>query len=179
MNWFDQLRRALQAYYPPDRDADIVGYLQGSDSPDVWRSMEMGTPSRQQMIVLGGVEPNQEEWVAAGVAQRGQVREIRLTSLSGMIVLYGGFMLRPGARFSSRTTMPSGVSRPVLRTGDVTIARRAAESSELARLGKPTGHPRRRPRPSWSTRCWEVLTQGKPQGLAHSNESALSGSPLL
>lgn len=95
MNWFDQLRRALQAYYPPGRDADIVGYLQGSDSPDVWRSMEMGTPSRQQMIVLGGVEPNQEEWVAAGVAQRGQVREIRLTSLSGMIVLYGGFMLRP------------------------------------------------------------------------------------
>jgi hypothetical protein len=87
MNWFDQLRSVLQAYYPPSRDRNIVGYLQGSASPGVWRSMVMGTPPRQQMIVLGSVEPNKQEWEAAGVAQRGQVHEIRLTSLSGMIVL--------------------------------------------------------------------------------------------
>ncbi len=95
MNWFNQLRQVLSNYYPPDRPADIVGYLQGSASPAVWRSMDQGDRPRQQMIVLGSVEPTQEEWVAAGVAQRGEIQTIRLSSLNGFIILYGGFMLRP------------------------------------------------------------------------------------
>jgi hypothetical protein len=95
MNWFVQLRQALEAYYPPNRPTEIVGYLQGSDNPSVWRSMASEKPARQQMIVLGSIEPTREDWIAAGVAQRQQVREIWLRSLSGMIVLYGGFVRRP------------------------------------------------------------------------------------
>jgi len=33
MDWFQQLRAALPAYYPPGSPADVVGYLQGSGNP--------------------------------------------------------------------------------------------------------------------------------------------------
>jgi len=95
MHWFDQLRQALAAYYPAGQPADIVGYLQGSANPMVWRSMALGDRPRYQMIILGSVAPSHEEWVAAGVAQRGEIQAIRLGTLNGFIVLYGGFMLRP------------------------------------------------------------------------------------
>ena len=91
MNWFNQLRQVLAAYYPAGQPMDVVGYLQGSANPMVWRTM---TP-RHQMIILGSVPPSHEEWVAAGVAHRGEIQTIRLAMLNGFIILYGGFMLRP------------------------------------------------------------------------------------
>jgi len=95
MTWFPQVRQTLAAYYPASQPADIVGYLQGSANPMVWRSMAQGSPARHQMLILGSVPPTQEEWIAAGVAQRQEIQTIRLPALAGLIVLYGGFMLRP------------------------------------------------------------------------------------
>ena len=95
MNWFDQLKNALAAYYPPGQPGDIVGYLQGSASPMIWRSMALGDRPRNQMMILGSLPPTQEAWVAAGVAQRDQIQVIRFAALNGFIVLYGGFVLRP------------------------------------------------------------------------------------
>ncbi len=94
MNWFDQLKQALPGYYRPSGPPDVVGYLRGSVSPDVWRQMEKNQ-NRHQMIVLGNTQPTQKEWDAAGVGQRGATQAVRLSSLTGFIVLYGGFMLRP------------------------------------------------------------------------------------
>lgn len=94
MTWFNQLRQVLAAYYPAGSDATIVGYLQGSADPAVWRSMETAQ-SRNQMIILGSVPPSMAEWQAAGVAQRGQVQTVTTTLMAGFIVLYGGFVLRP------------------------------------------------------------------------------------
>jgi len=94
MNWFDQLRQALAAYYPAGSDATIVGYLQGSVDPAVWRSMETAQ-NRNQMLILGSLPPTTAEWQAAGVAQRGQVQTVTTTLMAGFIVLYGGFILRP------------------------------------------------------------------------------------
>ncbi len=101
MDWFDRLRQSLQAYYPADRPHDIVGHLQGSASPAVWRSMQGGNRPRHQMIVLGSVEPTHQDWVDAGVAQRGEVQVIRLPALTGFIVLYGGFARRPWGEIHS------------------------------------------------------------------------------
>lgn len=94
MIWFDKLRQVLSAYYPASPQ-DIVGYLQGSKDPMVWYRMLMG--GRQQMIVLGSVEPIAKEWEAAGVAQRGAVQVITLNDLAanGFMIVYGGFVLRP------------------------------------------------------------------------------------
>jgi len=97
MNWFDQIRQALPDYYPDSGASDIVGYLRGSISPKVWRQMETDQ-NRNQMLILGSTEPTLEEWTAAGVASRlddGPSQVVRLNSLAGFIVLYGGFMLRP------------------------------------------------------------------------------------
>ena len=93
MDWFQQLRTTLAAYYPPGTPTDIVGFLQGSASPAVWRNMIAS--SRQQMIILGSTPPNQDDWVAAGVAQRQEVRTVRLFDLNTFIIGYGGFIRRP------------------------------------------------------------------------------------
>ncbi len=94
MNWFEQLRQALSAYYLPASDRNIVGYLQGSSSPQVWLQMA-NSRSRHQMLILGSEPPTPKEWVSAGVQQRGAIQTIRISDLTGWIVLYGGFMLRP------------------------------------------------------------------------------------
>jgi hypothetical protein len=94
MSWFEQVRRALPAYYPEVGDATIVGFLQGSASPAVWKQMA-DIQGRHQMLILGNQEPNREDWMAAGVAQRGSVQAIHIHDLGGWIVLYGGFVRRP------------------------------------------------------------------------------------
>jgi hypothetical protein len=93
MSWFDQLKQTLPAYYPPAGLPDVVGYLRGSIDPGVWRSMERA--GRQQMLILGSKPPSAEDWVAAGVATRGADQVVRLVSLTGFLVLYGGFSRRP------------------------------------------------------------------------------------
>ncbi len=93
-NWFDQLREVLHTFYPPNGPANVVGYLQGSASPAIWRSMQT-QQQRHQMLILGSQPPTQEEWSAAGVANRGQIQTIRLQNLDGFIVLYGGAVYRP------------------------------------------------------------------------------------
>jgi hypothetical protein len=50
------------------------------------------------MLILGNSEPTREEWIAAGVEQRGEMQVIRYLALNGFIVLYAGFMLRPWGR---------------------------------------------------------------------------------
>jgi hypothetical protein len=94
MDWFAQLRQTLSRYYTTANALDIVGYLQGSASPAVWRTMAQNA-NRNQMIILGNAPPNREDWEAAGVAQRGEVQTIRIGDLGGWIVLYGGFIRRP------------------------------------------------------------------------------------
>jgi len=99
MDWFQQLRAALPAYWPPGTPADVVGYLQGSPSAIDWRRMIQG--GREQMIVLGSVPPTNEDWVAAGVAQRKAVQTIRYADLSTFIITYGGFIRRPWGKIST------------------------------------------------------------------------------
>jgi hypothetical protein len=94
MDWFEQLRQVLAEYYPAAADQDIVGYLQGSASPDVWLEMAF-VRNKHQMLILGNLPPTAQDWSVAGVAQRGNVQEIRIGDLNGWIVLYGGFMGRP------------------------------------------------------------------------------------
>jgi hypothetical protein len=96
MDWFAQIRQVLRDYYFPDRPADIVGYLRGNDTPGQWRAM--ASAGYYQFLILGNTEPTPEEWVAAGVAQRDSQSTITTGMLSGFIVLYGGFMLRPWGR---------------------------------------------------------------------------------
>jgi hypothetical protein len=91
--WFDDIKRALSAYYQPGT-TDVVGYLRGSKDPNVWRSMEQ-TQNRNQMILLGSKPPTAQDWAAAGVAQRGADQTITIRDLAGFIVLYGGFNRRP------------------------------------------------------------------------------------
>ena len=98
MTWFDQVKQVLPGYYRADRPADIVGYLRGSTSAMIWQQMERGPRPRNQMLILGNTEPTQEEWVAAGVGQRGETQAIRYDMLNGFIVLYAGFMPRPWGR---------------------------------------------------------------------------------
>jgi len=113
MEWFQQLRLALIAYYPMGSPADVVGYLQGSATPADWRHMIQN--GREQMIVLGSVPPTNEDWIAAGVAQRRAVQTIRVNDLRTFIVTYGGFVRRPWGKIST-------LSSDVLRNyGNVTI----------------------------------------------------------
>lgn len=115
MAWFDEVKRCLGAHYDPAFPADTVGFLQGSDQPMVWRQMQM--TGSGQMMVLGNRPPSHEDWVAAGVAQRGMVREIKLRALAGFFVVYGGFMYRPWGHIvnhtpaAERDAMPSSVQR--------------------------------------------------------------------
>lgn len=102
MQWFVQLKQALPGYYAPGRPADIVGYLRGSVDPAVWRQMAQ-SQGRHQMLILGNAEPTQKEWDAAGVGQRGASQPVRFASLAGLIVLYGGFMLRPWGQIHPTT----------------------------------------------------------------------------
>ena len=56
---------------------------------------------REQMIILGSVPPNNEDWVAAGVAQRRAIQTIRYADLNTFIVTYGGFIRRPWGKIST------------------------------------------------------------------------------
>ena len=97
MSWFDRIKLALPEYYRSDRPNDIVGYLRGSVDPSVWRGME--ATGRNQMLLLGNVEPDREDWEAAGVAQRaGQAQSVTIKTLNGFVVLYAGFIRRPWGR---------------------------------------------------------------------------------
>jgi hypothetical protein len=91
MAWFDELKNALPGYY--SKNDTIVGYLRGNSTAAEWRSMER--QGYQQMIILGSTPPTQAQWVAAGVAGRGTQSTIQISQLTGFIILYGGFMLRP------------------------------------------------------------------------------------
>jgi hypothetical protein len=102
MDWFSQLRQALGAYYDA-QPADIVGYLRGSASPQVWRSMASGPAPRHQKLILGNRPPSTEDWAIAGVAQRDTVQTIRLPTLTGLIVLYAGFPSRPWGEIHEAT----------------------------------------------------------------------------
>jgi hypothetical protein len=93
MSWFDQLKLALPAYYPPGGLPNVAGYLRGSKDPSIWRSMQ--ATNRNQMIILGSKPPSLEDWSAAGVGQRGNTQTITFSDLSGFIVIYGGFIRRP------------------------------------------------------------------------------------
>jgi hypothetical protein len=99
MDWFQQLRAALPAYWPIGTPADIVGYLQGSPSALDWRRMIQG--GREQMIILGSVPPSNEDWLAAGVAQRRAIQTIRYADLNTFIITYGGFIRRPWGKIST------------------------------------------------------------------------------
>ncbi|WIM12895.1 hypothetical protein [Enhydrobacter sp.] len=99
MDWFQQLRVALLAYYPPGSPPDVVGYLQGSANPLDWRRMIQS--GREQMIVLGSVPPTNEDWIAAGVAQRRTVQTVRIGDLRTFIITYGGFVRRPWGKIST------------------------------------------------------------------------------
>ncbi len=90
--WLEQLRTVLRDYYPANQPQDIVGYLRGSKSPEIWRQMR-DDRQRHQMLLLGSVAPTQAEWAAAGVAGRGNTNIVYVRDLTGLIVLYGGFMV--------------------------------------------------------------------------------------
>ena len=93
MAWFDDLKTAMPAFYPGGVTDSIVGYLRGNSTPAQWRSMEAS--GYQQMIILGSMPPTQQDWVAAGVGQRGMQSAIQIGQLTGFIVLFGGFPQRP------------------------------------------------------------------------------------
>lgn len=93
MAWFDDLKRTLADQYDPALPANIVGWLQGSASPSVWRSM-IQQRNRHQMIILGNREPTREEWGHAGVAGRDMPCAVTIDIMTGFIVLYGGYMLQ-------------------------------------------------------------------------------------
>ena len=113
MDWFDQLRDVLSDYYPSSNPQDIVGYLQGSADPKVWRRMSQ--TRTEQMIILGNVPPTDAQWAAAGVANRGVVQTIRADDLRTFIITYGGFMVsRPWGKISM-------LSADVFRNYGITI----------------------------------------------------------
>jgi hypothetical protein len=99
MDWFDQLREVLSDYYPTASPQDIVGYLRGSSDAKIWRRMAQSRT--EQMLILGSVPPTEEQWAAAGVANRGLVQTIRYDDLRTFIITYGGFMVsRPWGKVS-------------------------------------------------------------------------------
>ena len=93
MTWIIQMKSTLRDHYDPARDESIVGFLRGTGNPAIWRSMH-GAGSGQ-MIILGNRPPSNEDWIAAGVAQRGTEVTVTTPMLLGFMVLYGGFMFRP------------------------------------------------------------------------------------
>jgi hypothetical protein len=96
MDWFMQLRQALPGFYVSGRPPDVAGYLRGNGSPGQWRGMATANPPHHQMLILGNTEPTNEQWIAAGVGQRGGMQfAITRGMLTGFIVLYGGFVMRP------------------------------------------------------------------------------------
>lgn len=87
----NQLRQVLSPFYLRD-EPPVVGYLRGSVSAGVWRSMN--NSGRPQMMILGNQEPTAVQWDAAGVGHRlGETRAVKFPDLQGFIVLYGGFMV--------------------------------------------------------------------------------------
>jgi len=59
----------------------------------------------EQMIILGSVPPTDDQWAAAGVANRGLVQTIRVDDLRTFIITYGGFMVsRPWGKISTLST---------------------------------------------------------------------------
>jgi hypothetical protein len=113
MDWFDQLSGVLSDYYPTASPQDIVGYLRGSSDPKIWRRMAQSRT--EQMLILGSVPPTEEQWAAAGVANRGLVQTIRYDDLRTFIITYGGFMVsRPWGKVSI-------LSADVLRNYGMTV----------------------------------------------------------
>src|SRR5260370_22345774 len=98
MDWFQQLRAALPAYYPPGSPPDVVGYLQGSANPMDWRRLMQN--GREQMIVLSHVPPTHEDWVAAGDDHRGSSLNTPTVQLTTFITTYGRFN-QPTCRHAS------------------------------------------------------------------------------
>jgi len=96
--WLDQLRGVLRDFYPPDVPADVVGYLKGSGDPNVWRLMAL--QQKPQHLILRSLLPTRETWVAAGKPGQDPIQTIHARTLDGFIVLYGGFIYRPGAESS-------------------------------------------------------------------------------
>ena len=64
------------------------------------------------MLILGNTEPTVAEWSAAGVEQRGETQEILFAMLSGFIVLYGGFVLRPWGQIHANSADASAIGFP-------------------------------------------------------------------
>lgn len=96
MAWLNQMKACLSDYYSSSQPSNIVGYLKGSSSPSVWKSMAMGSRPKNQMVVLGNIPPSKNEWEAAGVDERGEPTAITEELLGNdWIILYGGFMYRP------------------------------------------------------------------------------------
>jgi hypothetical protein len=93
MQWILQMKAVLRDHYDPALDASIIGFLRGSGSAVAWRTMSQAGSG--QMIILGNRPPTNDDWVAAGVAQR--IGNVTVTDemLSGFMILYGGFMYRP------------------------------------------------------------------------------------
>ncbi len=100
MDWFEQLRAALGAYYTAAGSADVVGYLRGSNDPAVWKQMLKS--GKEQMLILGNTPPSDADWNAAGVSQRGSgaTQPVRLGDLNGLIITYGGMFGRPWGKIS-------------------------------------------------------------------------------
>ena len=98
MDWFQQLRAALPAYWPSGAGRHR-GLPAGQRNPLDWRRLIQD--GREQMIVLGSVPPSNEDWVAAGVAQRGPFRPFATADLATFIITYGGFIRRPWGKIST------------------------------------------------------------------------------
>jgi len=90
--WLNQLREVLRDYYPPDGPADVVGYLKGSGDPNDWRMKAL--QQKNQFMILGSIPPTKEEWAAAGKSSQDPIQTIHPKDLDGLIILYGGFMIR-------------------------------------------------------------------------------------
>jgi len=124
MSWFEQLSVVLRDFYPSGGGQGIVGYLRGSADPKKWRNM--ASTRAEQMLILGSVPPTDAEWVAAGVAARGETQIIRLDDLDKFIITFGGF---PGARPWGKISI---LTVQEFRDYGVTIAQFSAEVARNA-----------------------------------------------
>jgi|HubBroStandDraft_2_1064218.scaffolds.fasta_scaffold1454982_1 hypothetical protein len=98
-HWLDQLRGVLSEFYPPEGPANVVGYLKGSDDPNVWRIKALQY-EKPQMLVLGNTPPDAQRWVDAGKfgPADGPVSTVYPEKLNGFIIIYGGFGPLPWGR---------------------------------------------------------------------------------